>query len=216
MKYTAIALVTVLALTGCGEIEDAPVAQQEPGQTADPSEQASIAEEAAETEAPEDVDELTEDDGPSEGQHRIEFDSPYTYESNGVKLVVDAIQFNDVENLEADVTEFLEDDTQTVLVARMQASNDTGKTINFYPNQATLKIGREQVDADMIFSDSFAGMDWLDQTDDEGQVYWQLKTPFEEAIAAGSLILTTSAPHDSESWDDVGEPVNMTIEWSAS
>lgn len=46
------------------------------------------------------------------------------------------------------MTDFLEDDTQTVVVLEMTASNDSGETINFYPNQGTMQLGREQVDAD--------------------------------------------------------------------
>jgi hypothetical protein len=95
----------------------------------------------------------------------------------------------------------------------MKASNDSGEQIDLYANQGTIQIGREQVEADLWFSDSFAGSEWRDGVDDEGLVVWVLSTGFDEAVAEGRLDYTASAPSNAETWDTIADDIDLTVEW---
>jgi hypothetical protein len=205
----ALSAVFALVLTGCpdaGELapdtepDPAPVEEDEPD---------------VDEEADEAAEELVEDEGEA-WQHLVEFDDPIVWEDSGVRLSFTGIGLNDVTHDDApsDVVEFLDEDVITLIVVELTASNDSGTTIDFFPAQGEIHVGREQVESDLLLTDSFAGMDWRDGVDDTGMVVWALtQTSFEEAIELGELVYTASAPFDADTFDEVAAPVEVTVTW---
>jgi hypothetical protein len=173
--------------------------------------------EEPEGDAPDDL-EVDEEAANGEAWQFVEaFDDPFVWEEGGVRLSITGIGINDAAHpdVPSDVAEFLDDGVETIVVLEMTASNDSGQTINFYPDQGTIQLLREQVEPDFLFTDSIAGYEWRDGVDDDGQVFWMLmNTSFDDAVAAGELTFVTGAPHDSESWDDIAGPVEMQVTWT--
>jgi len=207
--------VAVLMLGGCGgadddqtAVADTPTEQAEAPPKAEVEEpnEGEVTEDATDEPAPE----------PDAGQTNITFEEPFAYESNGVSLAVTDLSITSREFMveqDPSLDDLLDEGTQTMLALNMQATNDSGQTINFYPNQGTLKVGREQVDADLFLSDDFAGNDWQDATDDGGAVIWMLSAPYQEVVQAGEATLTVSAPSSVEDFSSMGKPVELTITW---
>lgn len=163
------------------------------------------------------AEELAADEEESDEDFRfvVQFDEPFVHEDGGIRLSITGLGITDAtsDQMPSDVAEFLDDGVTTVLVLEMTASNDSGEQVNFYPDQGTIQVLREQVEADLWFSDSVAGMDWRDGVDSNGQVFWMLSSPFEDVVAAGELAYVASAPHDSESWDNVADDFELTVTW---
>jgi hypothetical protein len=148
----AAALVTgALIVVGCGDTdgmspgsEPDPAAADEPDtddDTADdpePDTEPESADEPDEADEAEPVpDESDADEGADDGwQYLEEFDDPIVTEESGVRLSLTGLGINDVTtgDIDADVREFLDDGTQTLVVLEMTASNDSGGSIDFYPN----------------------------------------------------------------------------------
>lgn len=208
----ASALAAVLLLTACGDTDDLG-----PGTEPDPAEQEDQEPEDTE-EAEEPVEDLEPDeDEQAEGILRQELDDPVVYEDSGVRLSITGVGLSSMDSPEVDESlgDFVEDDTQTVLALEMTASNDSGAMVDFYPDQGTVHVGREQVEADLFLSESVGGADMRDGVDNNGLVVWQLTAPYDEVVAEGQLTFAASAPVDSESFDQVGGEVELTVEWDA-
>lgn len=206
--------VALLLAAGCGDTDDLG-----PGSEPDPApqeeaEDAAAPEEAAEEDAPDELD-IDEDDGIEEGQFLEEFDEPVVYESNGVRLSITGIGFTSMDSpvVDDDTRDFLEDDTETLLALEMTVSNDAGEEINLFANQGTIQIGRQQVEADLWFSDSFAG-EMRDGVDDDGMVIWQLTTPFDELVELGELTYVASAPSSNETFESIAEDIELQVTWT--
>jgi hypothetical protein len=232
-RLLAATFAATLVAAGCGETDDLspgsdpdPAPSDEADHDADDEadgDEPADGEDAAEDPAEGDVEaadelEADEDDAEQAGwQYVEEFDEPHVWEENGLRLSVTGIGFNDAtsDELPSEVAEFLEDDAQVVVVLEMTISNDTGETVDFFPSQGQIQLLREQVDADLWFSDNLAGTDWRDGVDDDGQVMWLLsRTGFDEAVAAGELAYTASGAFSAEDFDNVTSDVDMTIEWT--
>lgn len=207
-------LATLLLLTACADTDDLG-----PGTEPDPAEQEDQEpDEVEDQESEEPVEDLEPDeDEQAEGILRQELDDPVVYEDSGVRLSVTGVGLSSMDSPEADESlgDFVEDDTQTVLALEMTASNDSGGMVDFYPDQGTVHVGREQVEADLFLSESVGGADMRDGVDNNGLVIWQLTAPYDEVVAEGQLTFAASAPVDSESFDRVGGEVELTVEWDA-
>lgn len=212
----------ILVLAGCSDTSDfgpesEPDAAEQPEDaedvgTAEPAEEAD-----SEVAAPEELDVDEEEVATDDWRYVEEFDEPFVWEENGVRLSITGIGLTDATSGEVptDVTDFLDDGAQVVVVLEMTASNDSGQTIDFYPDQGTIQLLREQVDADLWFSDSIAGFDWRDGVDDSGQAFWVLtNTSYEDAVQAGQLDYATSPVLSSEEFEEVAGSAELTITWN--
>jgi hypothetical protein len=211
-----------LVLAGCSDTSDfgpesEPDAAEQPEDvedegTAEPAEEAE-----SEVDASEELDVDEEEVATGDWRYVEEFDEPFVSEENGVRLSITGIGLTDVtsDEVPTDVTDFLDDGAQVVVVLEMTASNDSGQVIDFYPDQGTIQLLREQVDADLWFSDSIAGFEWRDGVDDSGQVFWVLtSTSYEDAVQAGQLDYATSPVFSSEEFEEVAGSAELTITWN--
>jgi hypothetical protein len=228
MKHARTILAAFLAATvvaACADASDLgagserdPAERDEAAAEDDPEEETEEGEaDESEGEAPAEL-EVDEDTAAGEEWQYVEaFDDPFVWEEGGIRLSVTGIGINDATHPEmpGDVTDFLDDGVQTIVVLEMTASNDSGAMVNFYPDQGTIQLLREQVEADLWLSDSVAGADWRDGVDADGQVFWMMNnTSFDEAVSAGELTFVAGAPHDSESWDDVAGSPELQVTWT--
>ena len=227
MTYTrsmiAATAASALVLVGCADTSDFG-----PGSEPDPAEQPDDAEDEAaaepeeeaeeEEEAPEELDVDEEEAASDDWRYVEEFDESFVWEENGVRLSITGIGLTDVtsDEVPADVTDFLDDGAQVVVVLEMTASNDSGQAIDFYPGQGTIQVLREQVEADLWFTDSIAGFDWRDGVDDSGQVFWVLtSTSYKDAVQAGELAYIAGPVFSSEDFEEVAGAAELTITWNA-
>lgn len=223
-----VAAIFVLAY-GCGDTDGlGPESEPDPAESTEPddaedevgepdSESTETEEEPEPSEESDLADDVDLEEGAEDGwQYLEEFDEPFVAEDSGVRLSVTGMGLNDVTTGDVDdeILDFLEDGTQTLVVLEMTASNDSGSVIDFYPDQGTIQFGREQVEADLWFSESLAGFDWRDGVDDSGQVLWQLETPYDEALSVGELTLVVNAAYDSETFDDVTDTMELQVTWT--
>jgi hypothetical protein len=224
---TIAAAAAALVLAGCGDTDDfgpgsAPDAGEQQGDT-DAATEGTDADAGAdddvegEGEAPDEL-EIDEDDAADVSWRYVEeFDEPFVWEENGVRLSITGVGLTDAtsDEIPSDVAEFLDDGAQVVVVLEMTASNDSGQEIDFYPSQGTIQLLREQLEADLWFSDNFAGSEWRDGVDDSGQVFWQLtNTSYEDALQAGELTYTTSSVFSTEDFEEVAGGAEVTVNWS--
>lgn len=216
-----------LVLAGCSDTSDfgpesEPDAAEQP-EDAEEAEDEGTGEPAEEVEsevdASEELDVDEEEVATDDWRYVEEFDEPFVWEENAVRLSITGIGLTDAtsDEVPTDVTDFLDDGAQVVVVLEMTASNDSGQTIDFYPDQGTIQLLREQVDADLWFSDSIAGFDWRDGVDDSGQVFWVLtNTSYEDAVQAGQLDYAASPVFSSEEFEEVAGSAELTITWNVS
>jgi hypothetical protein len=216
-----LALVAGLVLVaGCGDgSELGPGSERDTAPQPEPAASDDGAGETDETDAdaPDELD-VDDDSDTREWQFATSFDTPFVWDDSGVRLSVTGLGINDATHpdLPGEVAEFLDGGVQTIVVLEMTASNDSGQTIDFYPDQGQIQLGREQVDADLWFTDPIAGFDWRDGVDDDGQVFWMLKnTSFEDAVGAGELTFLASAAFSSDAFDPVTDAVEVAVTWDA-
>ncbi|WP_458115887.1 hypothetical protein [Arthrobacter sp. D2-10] len=144
------------------------------------------------------------------------FAEPFVWEDSGVRLSITGVGITDATSSEvpAEVSQVLGEDTQTVVVLEMTASNDTGQVINFFPGQGTIQLLREQITSEIFLSDSIAGNDWRDGVDGDGQVFWALQnTSFREAVDAGELTFISSAASSTEDFQSLTAEVEIAVSW---
>ena len=193
------ALALVVLAFGCATEEPAPVAES--------TESDALSAEAEASRSPNQT--ASPDD---DGWQTIEFDQPYTYEDAGVALHLYAVAIGDPSLL--DDTTGRSDDTRSLLVGYFAASNDSGHTVRFYPDQGTIRIARQQVDASPFLTEGLAGNEWQDQVDDEGQAIWELPLTPDEVQDAGGFRYTASAPMPAgEFVPDFADDVQLDVTW---
>ena len=215
----AVTAAAALGIAGCADGSDlGPGSQPDPAPVqdddAEDAEPAGAETDESEGEAPDGLDVTDGEAADNDWQYIEEFDEPFVWEDAGLRVSITGIGLSDVtsDEVPSEVTDFIEEDTQTVLVLEMTVSNDSGTQVDFYPSQGTVQILREQLEADLWFSDSIAGSDWRDGVDDSGQVFWMLSTPFEEAVAAGELTYLTSSVWDAD-FEEVTSGAEITVTW---
>lgn len=225
-KLIATAAVCAMILAACGDASELaadsdpdPAPQDEDeGPNDEPDEESDGEPDNDEqTDADQADDELDDlDEADDIWQFVEDFDDPFVHEDGGVRLSITGLALSDVtsDDFPADVAEFLEDDTQTAVVLEMTASNDSGSQIDFYPGQGEIQLGREQVQPDLWFTESLAGMDWRDGVDDTGQVFYELEQDYEDAVAEESLTFIANDPMD-EDFNTVGEGFEIEVTWDS-
>lgn len=216
---TASTLAAVVLLAACADTDDLgpgtepdPAAQTDEEPAEEPDEEPEEPEEPAEP-----VEDLEPDeDEEAEGHFIHELEDPVVYEDSGIRLSITGIGITSMDSpvIDDELHDYVEDGTETLLALEMTVSNDAGEEVNVYANQGTIQVGREQVDADIIFSDSFAG-EMRDGVDDDGQVIWQLSAPFDDVMGEGALDYVASAPSSNETYESVAADIELTVEWDA-
>jgi hypothetical protein len=224
--WTAWVAGAALVLSGCGATDDLG-----PGSDPDPAVDTATSEAndgeptTEETEDGEESDEASgasdevaaedSDEADTDWQYVEEFDEPVVWEEEGVRLSITGVGINDVtsDQVPSEVTEFLEDDAQTVVVLEMTVSNDSGQVLNFFPDQGQIQVLREQGEPDFWFSDSVAGSDWPDGVDDDGQIFWVLtSTEWQDAVDAGELTYRADGAFTAD-FDRFTSDVEVPITW---
>ena len=219
LRYFAAASVALLLAGGCVDSDDlGPGSEQvETPQETDDEQEVTAPPEATVEEAEDVTDDLAADEAEEqvENQLIVEFDDPFVWEEAGIRLAVTGVGITDAtsDDVTEDIRNFLDEGTETVVVLAMQVSNDSGEAINLYANQGEIQVGREQVDADLFLSDSFAGSDMRDGVDDDGQVFWSLRSPWEEVIDHGELDLIISGPSSSDTFDRLADDIELQVTW---
>lgn len=217
MKHLSTAIAVLVLLAGCVDTEG-----MGPGSEPDPAPQADDAEEDATDEEETDAEEETDDDLDTDEPDDEEmeqtaqvFDDPFVWEQEGIRISVTGIGINRIdERTPDDVTRALEDDTNTVLVLDVTASNDHGEAIDLYPSQGEIQVGREQVDAAMWLGDPIAGSGMRDGTDDSGEVFWELTSDYDDVAAEGALDYIVTGPSNAETYDRVIDgDIELAVEW---
>jgi hypothetical protein len=212
MFRLVVALTLALALGACpAEEEEEPEVQ--PGQEQEePDEPEETPEEDREAEEALEPDEEADE----EGRYVVEFESPYTYETDGLTLEIDGIAFTSRERLleeTPEAEEVIEETLQTFVALRMIAVNETGGDVDFFPDQGQIVLGDEQLDPDWLLSDSVGGGPMRDGVRSEGTIIWGSSRSFDEAIALEELRFIASAPFDDESFEPIGDDVDIKVEW---
>lgn len=156
----------------------------------------------------------------------IELDvtSPPVHDSgSGVTLTIDDARIGDLASLSPDEMEDLSialesENTRAFLILTITVVNGGEIPIGFYPDQGTALVGSEQVDANFLLSESFTGGGGtiLDGASVTSDVYFELTQPADEAAGLGQARYTASGPFDDESFEPVGDDVDLTVEWSGT
>lgn len=155
----------------------------------------------------------------------IELDlaSPATYESgSGVTLTIDDVRVGDLTSLSAsekeDLSIALEDpNSASLLILTITVTNGSTSPIAFFPDQGTALIGSDQVPANFFLSESFTGgggaiLDGATVTKD---VYFELSQSADAVAGIGEARFTASAPFNDETFEPVGEDVDITVVWTS-
>ena len=223
LVFSAFA-VLVLAVAGCDvdddttDVDEAAEAEAPEPETEEPAtEEPESPEPEPDEPAAEDEEPDSEPDAASE-QFVREFDDPVEWSDDGLELTIHGVGINDlawVVQEESDLGMVLdEEDGETVLVLDVEASNNTGAVISWYPDQGEIVLDDEQTEPDLFLSGDVGHTDWEDGTTRHDEIVWVLRTPFDEAVEAGELRYLVSAAHDAEDFmADYGSDADITVEW---
>lgn len=106
-------------------------------------------------------------------------------------------------------------DGATVVALDMRVVNETGRDIDWYPDQAELVLGSEQIAADMVGPDQLGGT-IREGTKRNGQAWWLSDQSVDDVEALGEMRLIMGSP----TWADDYEPItgnyddiDLTITW---
>lgn len=209
------ALLVILAVVGAVSCDGS-----EPGGTGD-------------TGNPADTD-TTHASTPSATDAEPETDEPRTIEldvsnrpsydsGSGVTLTIDDARVGDITSLSADDLEEFSvaldnPDSRSLLVLTVTVTNAGDTPIAFYPDQGTALVGSEQAPANFLLSESFTGgggsiLDGATVTKD---VYFELSQQADDVAALGQARYTASGPADEETFESLGDDVDLTVEWSGA
>lgn len=219
LRYLAATSAALMLAAGCADTENlGPQSEQvETPQETDAEQDETAASEATADEAEDPAEEPAADEADAEVENQliVEFDDPFVWEEAGIRLAVTGIGITDAtsDDVGDDIRSVLDEGTETVVVLAMQVSNDSGEAINVYANQGEIQVGREQVEADLFLSDSFAGGDMRDGVDDDGQVFWSLRSAWEEVTELGELDLIISGPSSSDTFDRLADDIELQVTW---
>lgn len=219
----------MMILTGCAGGDSLSAGSNPPptpqtGQT-DVSEDAAEAPSEAASEV---ADELAadDDDGPDAGQVEdwqypaTVVDGPVSFSPvDGLTLEIVDVQVNDLAAAPDDVVadfEFALDDegSQTLFGVQMKVINDTDMDVSWYPTQATLVVGGVSLEANLFLSDSLTSAqgEILAGTSAQADVFYEAPNAASEFVS-GEARLKGSAPYEAESFDTLGEDLDVTFAW---
>lgn len=154
----------------------------------------------------------------SEGRLMSVSEPPVLWEKGGVRLEVQGVTLSSVEAAEEDfpgIQAELDPATETLVLLTLTATNATGDTISWHPNQGTLVIGSEQVDASIWHSDDIGEVAWFDGVEMSGAVVFEFTSTFEELAPVGLARYIVTSAHSSDDYGvDYGGDAMMDIAWS--
>lgn len=155
----------------------------------------------------------------------IELDvaNPPTYDSgSGIQLTIDDARVGDLTSLSASEKEDLaialdDPNSASLLILTITVTNGSAMPIAFFPDQGTALIGQNQVDANFFLSESFTGSGGtiLDGATVTQDIYFELSQSAADVAALGQARYTVSAPFDDDTFEPLGEDVDITVNWSS-
>lgn len=201
-RIAAVALAATL-ITGCADTNEPEPeqAQEQVEESPDEPEPDAVDEPAEEAEVDE-ANEASENELPIEAQ---------TIETGGFTLAIENLGYLNRDDLGAEADDVLEADTQTVLALNMTVENTTDDTLAFYPDQSTLIVGNQQVEAHFFLSEQVGG-DFIGNVVKDGVVMYETSLSKDEVEALGEVRYVVDGPHD-EDFERVGDDVDVTLSW---
>lgn len=231
-------LVAALALTACAAPEDeatddAETSAEEEVTSAEEStaadedsseEEAEPSESAAEEESTADDG----DDGIADADQVEDWQTALALEgarsvfeaAEGLRFEVLDVQLNDVPNAPEDVTSeiepFFDDGLAPVLGVQARVVNETDGDVEWFATQSTIVVNGQSIEPDLFFSDSMPMDGLLAGTSAEVGIQYVLPadTDLEALATASDVRIVGSGPVDPESFDTIGEDIDMTVSWS--
>ncbi|MDQ0206250.1 hypothetical protein [Alkalicoccobacillus murimartini] len=214
-------LISLLALTACGENQEASSEDAE-STSAESVEETNNGEEAADesTEETEDIEETVDNDwdhqvGDTNDDGSLLLlarnDSFDEIETGSMTLTLPQVTVSEVVEWPSEIAEFYEFEPTGIIQIDMELSNASEETILFYADQATITTSTgEQLEADFLASDHIDG-DFIGAVNKSGSVRYMLKNSDPNEIEWVRVLI--DAPHDEESFDNVGEKVDVQIDF---
>jgi hypothetical protein len=106
-------------------------------------------------------------------------------------------------------------DGETIVALDMRVRNNADRDIEFYPDQAVLVLGDEQVDEAMLLGPDQIGGTIRAGTRSDGQAWWLSEQSVNELRELGRMRLIISTPYwldDFEGVTDESE-IDLTVTW---
>lgn len=135
------------------------------------------------------------------------WDDGETFETGPIVLTVDKV-FTSSGDMKGDAAELIGEHVEYIQV-NISVENTSEDDITFYAGQGTVATNTgEQLEADILLSDYIDG-NMLAGTKASGSFFYMLENSSAKDIE--SIRMKFSAPHETESFDDVGEELDFEI-----
>ena len=164
----------------------------------------------------------TSDQGTEARTIELDVSDPPVYDNGaGVTLRINDVRVGDLTSVPDDIAEELSfglDDlnSRAFLIMTITVRNDSTAPVGFFPDQGTALVGSRQVEANFWFSESFTGgsgtiLDGASITED---VYFEVPDLADDVAALGQARFTVDGPFDPDSFESLGENVDLSVSWS--
>lgn len=148
-------------------------------------------------------------------------DTKWSYEGASVEFstmhLVDREQycstFDEFEEPEACYEDIY--DGETIVALEMEVRNRTGRDISWYADQATLVLGNEQIEGELVGPDDIGG-DFLAGTDRSGQAWWLSTKDADSIHGLGAMRLVMSPPDDLDTYESITgsyDSIDLKVTW---
>lgn len=111
----------------------------------------------------------------------------------------------------------LSDDTSTVVVIQASTRNDSGEVANWYPGQAELVLGDEQVQPPLSFAgvinEGLGDNDWQPGTERQGQLGWPLRSTYDTVVSQGHARMLIEKARSEDFSTYISQEAEITLEW---
>ena len=152
---------------------------------------------------------------PPSGAEIVPFTPAVKYSGAGLTFRIEGLTIYSRDDLAEefpDVEGTLEDSTRSIVVATARLNNKTGGLISFHPNQGTLVIGNEQVDANLFVSDGDVGGEIRDGVEREGTIVWEFESGKEKVVKVGRAEFSAGPAFDDD-FNDITSDVELSLKW---
>lgn len=126
-----------------------------------------------------------------------EYTSDWSEDWNGLNFKIDKVAVAEMTDEEIAMKGI---DNNYVVMVNYIITNNGDKDFNTYPDQGTIVIEGQQVDAEIFGSDNIGG-EILQGVTKEGAVIYSVKN-IEDVAAVKDIRLKWSASYDTENWDE--------------
>jgi hypothetical protein len=115
-----------------------------------------------------------------------------------------------------DQGDLLDPATQTLFFLDIEASNESGDTVDWPLGQGVLVVGSEQTSTLSTYGETLDGEGWRDGVDQSATLVWELSTPYEEVAPLGRATYEVKGAQPSgELLESLGEDTDIALEWDA-